>query len=129
LAVERLRWAAGVDVVDALAAAVGDPWLLHRIWMLLAIGVAEPDLEQRLADRPRNGLVDPVAAADRPLRVVQAGGLVEVPGEEDRIALLGQLRHCRERPRECRGADPVLILDHGLHRLAVLQRARAPVDV
>ena len=59
--------AAGVQVVDPVAeatlvevgVAVGEAGVLDRVGVDLAERVAQPDVEQRLADRPRDGLVTP----------------------------------------------------------------------
>jgi hypothetical protein len=86
---------AGVQVVDAVAATaglevgvvVGVAGVRDGVGVDLAERVAQPDAEQRLADRPGDDLVDALVQPDGLLGVVEARGLVEVAGEEDRVAL------------------------------------------
>ena len=129
LAVERLRRSAGVHVIDPLPGPVREPGLLERIRVLVAVAVSEPEVEQLLAHRPRHRLVDPLMSADRLLRVVEARGLVEIAGEEDRVPLVEQPAHRLDRPLQRRRPDLVFGLDHRRHGVAVAKRPRAPIDV
>ena len=123
------RGSAGVDVVDPLAAAVGRARVLDRVGMRLPEAVAEAEVEQLLAHRPRDRLGDLGPRADRRFGVVEARRLVEVAREEDRIAVGEQLLHRRERLLHRRSPHLVLARDHLLDRAAVLQHPRTPRDV
>ena len=130
LAVEGLRRAGRVDVVDPVVRAlVGDPGRLERVGMDLAVRVPEPGLEQRLAHGPGHRLVDAGTRTDRLLAVVEAGRRVVVPGEEHGIPLGDQIPHLFERDLERRQPDPFLGGEDLAQRDAVVEQARPVVDV
>ena len=80
---------------------------------------AHPDAQQRLADRPRDDLVDALVQPDGLLGVVEARGLVEVAGEEDRVPLAEQRPDVRGEHLDRAGAYLVLGGQHLGDRLPV----------
>ena len=123
---------AGVQVVDAVAATaglevgvvVGVAGVLDGVGVDLAERVAHPDAQQRFADRPRDDLVHALVQPDGLLGVVEARGLVEVAGQEDRVPLAEQRPDVRGEHLDRAGAYLVLGGQHLVDRLPVEEQPR-----